>query len=198
MAVALLCHQISSVEIPASGVAKGDVFYYYMYATYTASNHRAKIQVPPFETNNTEWVRVEITATNGSLISHNYTLHFKDGNEQVIVGQTNVAVNAWTTKSNFRGVPICPTNLHAGDLIPSIQLKVNETFKEPTPMGERQANRVVWNTPLENGLCIFERQTGMLLSLIRSHRFINDTTGEVVTKTDKVTLVSAVLASQRF
>lgn len=173
--------------VSISGVAKGDIFYYVMYAQYSSNTLGAPIQVPAFEANNTDWVRIEITGVNGSVVYHVYTLHFKDGSEQNIKGQTDVAINAWKQDNLvFRGIPICPSNLNVGDAIPSVQLTINETVTRNWLGVERQTNHVAWNSSLEFGNCYFDRQTGMLLEMYREHTFVNSVTGESVKKTDIV------------
>src|SRR3989304_2127435 len=102
----------ASAKALEPGVAKGDVFYYKMYGVFSSSDPNATINVPPFEANNTDWVRIEITGVSGSVISHVYTLHYKNGIEERINGQTDVASNSGYT-NGFRGVPICPANLNA-------------------------------------------------------------------------------------
>ena len=176
------------------GVAKGDIFYYVMFAEYSSSNPDLPIEVPAFEANNTQWVRIEITSVNGSVVSHTYTLHLNDGSEQNITGQTDVSVNVWAQgNSVFRGVPICPANLKAGDTVPAVQMTINETVTKVFSIGERQSNHLTWNSNIENGECYFDQQTGMLLELKRAHTFINQATGDAVTKTDIIKITSTNL-----
>jgi hypothetical protein len=180
----------ASAENLAVGVAKGDVFYYEMYAHYTSSNPNAVIQVPAFESNNTDWLRIEITDVSGSLISHIYTVHFKDGTETQVNGQTDLAsTSGWS--DGFRGVPICPANLNVGDTIPTGNLLVKETLTRAYSGNMRETNLASWNDPIDRGYCLFDRQTGMLVELNRVHLYINPETGEVISKTDSVTMISS-------
>ena len=58
------------------GVVEGDYFYYEIYGVCTSNDPDAIIYVPPFERNNPEWVKVEITGISGSRVYQNYTFHF--------------------------------------------------------------------------------------------------------------------------
>ncbi|HKZ88055.1 MAG TPA: hypothetical protein VJ066_02715 [Candidatus Bathyarchaeia archaeon] len=179
-----------SAKTLAVGVAKGDVFYYEMYAHYASSNPNTVIKVPPFEKNNTDWVRIEITDVSGSIISHVYTVHFKDGNETRISSQTDLTrTSGWS--NGFRGIPISPANLKADDTIPTGNLTVKETVMRVYPSSIRETNLATWNVSTDHGYCYFDRQTGMLVELNRVHLYINAETGEVISKTDIVTMISS-------
>jgi hypothetical protein len=172
------------------GVAKGDIFYYNMYGVFTSSNPNAVINVPPFEANNTDWVRIEITSVSGSVISHVYTLHYVNGSMQRIEGQTDTArSSSWS--SGFNGIPICSANLSTGDPMETVQLTINETIDKDYPDGARETNHVMWNSSVDYGECYFDRQTGMLVELCRVHLYANPATGEVVSKEDVVKMTSA-------
>ncbi|MFB3888440.1 MAG: hypothetical protein ACE14S_03050 [Candidatus Bathyarchaeia archaeon] len=169
----------------AVGVAVGDIFYYKMYAQYQSSNPEAVINVPPFENNNTDWVRIEITNVSGLTIRHVYTIHFKDGTETQVNGQTDLtSTSGWS--NGFRGVPIYPANLNVGDTVPTGNLRVKATETRTYLSGLRETNLVTWNDTTDYGYCSFDRQTGMLVELNRVHLYINTETGEVVSKTDIV------------
>ncbi len=179
-----------SAQTLVVGVAKGDVFYYEMYAHYASSNPNAVIKVPPFEQNNTDWVRIEITDVSGSIISHVYTIHFKDGNETRINSQTDLtSTSGWS--NGFRGIPISPANLKAGDTIPMDNLTVKETVMRAYPSGMRETNVATWNISTDHGYCYFDRQTGILVELNRVHFYVNSETGEVTSKTDIVKMTNS-------
>lgn len=179
-----------SAETLAVGVAKGDVFFYEMYAYYSSSNPDAVIKVPPFEKNNTDWVRIEITDVSSSMISHVYTVHFKNGNETRINSQTDLtSTSGWS--NGFRGIPISPANLKAGDTIPTGNLRVKETVMRVYPSSMRETNLATWNVSTDYGYCYFDRQTGMLVELNRVHLYINSETGEVTSKTDIVKMTNS-------
>ena len=172
------------------GVAKGDFFYYEMYGHYASSNPEAVINVPPFERNNTDWVRVEITGVSGFIIKHVYTIHFKDGNETKVSSQTDLmSTSGWS--NGFRGVPISPSNLNVDDTIPEDNLKVKETMIRFYPSGPRETNLATWNESLDHGYCYFDKQTGMLVELKRVHLYINSETGEIISKTDIVKMTNS-------
>ena len=174
------------------GVAKGDTFYYTMYGHYSSSDPNAVIHVPPFETNNTEWVCIEITGVSDSIIHHVYTLRFVNGTESCIDGQTDLTCSL-DFSSGFAGVPICAANLSAGDPLSSVQLTINETLVWSYPSGEREINHVSWNSSEDYGDCYFDKKTGMLVDLYRVHSFVNPNTNEVIKKADIVKMSSSSL-----
>ena len=175
------------------GVAKGDFFYYEMYGIFTSSNPNAVIEVPAFEQNNTDWVRIDITSVSGSVVYQVYTLHFKDRTEKFEF-KTDLDPNK-LGRFNFseKGVPICAANLNAGDPLPTVQLAIKETSIRTYSSGEREANVVSWNISDDWGRCYFDRKTGMLVDLYRVHSFINSVTGEVVYKADVVKMTRSSL-----
>jgi hypothetical protein len=185
----------ASAQNCTPGIAEGDSFVFDMFAEYTSSNPNATVEVPAFEANNTDWVRIDITDVNASVISQRYTLHYKNGTEQVFDGQTNLADNSsYMQESNgFRGVPICPADLNVGDSLQTLQLTVNETVTWMFPSGPRQVNHVFWNSSLELGDVYFDRQTGVLVDMYRQHAFINEETGEVVKNADIIKMQSSSL-----
>ncbi len=185
----------ASAENLIVGVAKGDVFYYEMYAHYTSSNPNAVIQVPKFEDNNTDWLRIEITDISGSIITHLYTLHFKDEKEEQIRGQTDLTSTSGYN-NGFRGIPIAPANLNIGDTIPTGNLTVTETLIRPYASSIREINLAAWNDSIDYGSCYFDKQTGMLMELNRVHLYINPETGEVISKTDTVRMISSSFGSK--
>ena len=174
------------------GVAKDDIFYYTMYGHYSSSDPDAVINVPPFEANNTEWMRIEITGVFDSTINHVYTLHFFNGTESCIDGQTDLT-RSLDFSSGFAGVPIFATNLSAGDTLSSVQLTINETLVWSYPSGEREINHVSWNSSEDYGDCYFDKKTGMLVDLYRVHSFVNPNTDEVIRKADIVKMSSSSL-----
>lgn len=176
----------------APGVSEGDAFYYQMYGVYTSDNPNAAIEVPAFEANNTEWVRIEITGVSSSIIYHIYILHFKNGTEQVIGGQTDLT-RSLNFSSGFAGVPICAANLNVGDKVSTVQLTVNKTLMRSYPSGKRETNYVSWNMSEDWGYCYFDKKTGMLVDLYRVHSFVNSTTHEVIKKADVVKMTNSSL-----
>jgi len=184
-----------SVQSFAVGVSKGDSFVYDMYAQYVSSVSNATVEVPAFEANNTDWVRIDITGVNGSLLSQLYTLRYKNGTDQVFSGQTDLSNGSsyMQESGGFRGVPFCPPNLSAGDSLQTLQLTINETVPWQFPGGSREVNHIYWTSSLEVGDVYFDRQTGVLLDLYRQHAFINNSTGEVVKKADIIKMKSSSL-----
>jgi hypothetical protein len=194
----LACARAVSARAWAPGVAQGDFFYYEMYGVYTSSDPNAIIEVPPFERNNTDWVRIDIAAVSGSIVHQVYTLHFKDGTERKSALWTDLDPNN-SGSFNFSnmGVPICAANLGVGDPLPTVQLAVNETLIWAYPNGERKINRVSWNFTDDWGHCYFDKETGVLVKLHRVHSFINPVTGEVVYKADVVKLTRSSLWEEK-
>jgi hypothetical protein len=177
------------------GVSEGDVFVYSMTAEYVSTVSNATVEVPEFEANNTDWVRIEITNINGSMVDQVYTLHYKNGTDQIIKGQTDLANNSsyMQESGGFRGVPMCPPNLTVGDSLQTFQLTINETVVWAFPNGNREVNHVFWTSDLEIGDLYFDKQTGILVDMYRQHAFINSITGEVVKKADIIKMQSSSL-----
>jgi hypothetical protein len=178
-----------SAQALTVGVRKGDSFTYYMGAEYTSNVANATVTVPEFEANNTDWVRIDITGSNGTIITSFYTLHYKNGTDQTLNGQTDIAQNTWNNPApEFRGVPICPANLQAGDEASTLQLSINQTTTQNILGQNRQLNHITWNNTIEHGDIYFDKTTGMLVDMYRAHAFINTQTGEIVTKADIIKL----------
>lgn len=168
------------------GVSSSDYFTYEMYGVYTSNRSNTTINVPSFERNNTEWVRITITSVSGSVISQVYTLRYVDQSETSFSFQTDVNPNnQGTFKISEKGVPICASNLKVGDRIPTAEVTINQTIIRDS----RETNHALWNVSDDWGNIYFDRQTGMLLELNRTHIFSNNVTGEVVEKSDVVRLI---------
>lgn len=173
------------------GVDLGDCFYYQMYGVYTSNRSNTSLVIPPFEHNNTDWVRINATGIEGSIVYQVYALHFKNGSEINCNFRTDVdPVNASRLKFSDKGIPICGANLNAGDQLPTAELTINETIIRVYSSGSRETNHVSWNSWNDWGDCYFDRATGMLVELHRIHKFTNNFTGEAVEKTDEIRLIS--------
>jgi hypothetical protein len=180
---------IVSTQRQMVGVHKGDSFTYYMGADYTSTSLNATVKVPEFEANNTDWVRIDITGTLGNVVNSTYTLQYKNGTEQYIDGQTDVSRNIWNfSQIQFKGVPIIPANLKTGDKASSLDLTINESVTRMCLGEERQLNHITWINELEQGDLYFDKETGMLVDMYRAHTFLNNDTGEAVTKGDIIKL----------
>ena len=94
-------------------------------------------------------------------------------------------------KISDKGVPICAGNLNAGDRIPTAELTLSETQNKIYPSGPRQTNHASWNISDDWGDIYFDRETGMLTELRRTHLYINTITNEVVKKTDIIKLTDS-------
>ena len=176
------------------GVAKGDFIYYEMYGVFKSNKPNATVDVPAFEGNNTEWVKVEFTMVSGTVISHVYTMHFKNGTETKINGQTDIdPAKSWNLKFSEKGIPICAANLNVGDPVSTTQLNITETLNRTYESGVRETNLATWNTTDDWGHCYFDKQTGILLELNRTHVYANPATGDIVEKTDFIKLTSSSL-----
>jgi hypothetical protein len=178
----------------APGVAKGDFCYYETYGVYTSNAADARIWVPEFEQNNTEWVRVDVTEVSGSIIHQLYTLYFWNGTEETFEKETNVNPDVLNTLSfSQKGIPLCAANLDAGDPFPTANLTVNDTRVVNCLGAEREAVHLSWSTPEDWGDCYLDRKTGVLVELCRIHAFTNPATGETIEKTDVVKLTNTNL-----
>jgi hypothetical protein len=156
-----------------------------MYGIYTHHNG-GELSIPTFERNNTEWTKITIAAVSGSVINQTYTLRMGNGSEVNFDFKTDVNPN---NQGMFRivdkGVPICAANLDPGDRIPTADLTLNETLIRDG----RQVNRASWNVTDDWGNIYFDRQTGMLIEINRTHVFINSANSDLVEKTDVVCLI---------
>jgi hypothetical protein len=163
-----------------------------MYGVYTSNRSNTTMVIPQFEYNNTDWVRINITGVSGSMIYQVYTLHFKNGSETSFNFKTDVNP---ANESNLifyeKGVPICATNLGAGDTLPTAQLTINETIIRAYPSGSRETNHAAWNSSDDWGNCYFDKETGMLVELCRTHKFTNNVTTEIVEKMDVIKMLSS-------
>jgi hypothetical protein len=172
------------------GVEKGNYFTYEMYGVFTSNHSNSTILIPQFEYNNTEWVRIDITSVEGSIVYQVYTLHFKNGSETEFSYETNVNPSKQSNLFAGQSVPICAANMGAGDRIPTAQLKINDTLSRFYSSGLREINHVGWKGSDDWGNCYFDRETGMPVEFLRTHRFTNNDNGEVVLKTDVINLIS--------
>ena len=172
------------------GVTEGDYFTYEMYGIYTSSIPNTTIIIPEFEKNNTDWTQIKITAVAGSTIKQTYTLHFKNDSELQFDFETDVnPQNQDPFKISEKGVPICAAHLNSGDKIPTANLILNDTVDRVYSDGKRDLTHASWNQTDEQGNIYFDRETGMLVELERTHKFINPNTGSVVEKTDVIRLI---------
>ena len=172
------------------GVTTGDHFIYEMYGIYSSNIPTTTIMIPEFEKNITDWTQIKITAVAGSTIKQTYTLHFKNDSELKFDFETDVnPPNQDPFKISEKGVPICAANLYSGDKIPTANLILNETLDRVYSDGKRDLTHASWNQTDEQGDLFFDRETGMVVELERTHKFINPNTGSVVEKTDVIRLI---------
>ena len=115
----LVSGNAASTRAWVPGVAEGDYFTYEMYGVFISNRSNMTLVIPQFEYNNTEWVRINITRIEGSLIHQVYILHFKNESETELDFKTDV--NPANENSSFSGqsVPICAANMDAGDVVPA-------------------------------------------------------------------------------
>jgi hypothetical protein len=172
------------------GVAEGDNFTYEMYGVFISNRSNTTIAIPQFEYNNTQWVRINITRIEGSLIHQVYILHFKNESETELDFQTDIDPANLNSGFSGQSVPICAANLGPGDRVPTTELTINESVSRSYASGLRYTNHALWNDSDDWGSCFFDKETGMLVEFLRTHRFTNNVTGEVVEKTDVINLLS--------
>lgn len=174
----------------APGVSSGDYFTYQMFGVYTSNRSNTTIPIPQFENNNTDWVRINIPDISGSIVYQVYTLHYTNGNETTFNFRTDLnPENQGTFKISEKGVPICAANLNPGDLIPTAELTLEKTAIRAYLSDLRETNHASWNVTDDWGNIYFDRGTGILVELCRTHIFADTVTGEVVEKTDVVKLI---------
>lgn len=172
------------------GVAEGDYFTYEMYGIYTSTIPNTTIIIPEFEKNNTDWTQIKITGVASSTIEQTYTLYFKNDSEYQFYFETNVnPKNQEPFKISEKGVPICAANLNPGDKIPTANLTLNDTVSRAYSDGRRELAYARWGQTDEQGEIYFDRETGMLVELKRTHKFTNPYTGNVIEKTDVIELI---------
>jgi|WetSurMetagenome_2_1015567.scaffolds.fasta_scaffold48909_2 hypothetical protein len=171
------------------GVAVGDYFTYEMYGVFTSNRSNTTMVIPQFEYNNTEWVRINITSIDGSMINQVYTLYFKNQSKTELNFKTDINPTNENSSSYGQAVPICAANLVVGNRIPTAELTINQTVNWAYLSGSRETNHAAWNVSDDWGNCYFDRETGMLVEFLRTHRFANNSTGEVIEKTDVINLI---------
>jgi hypothetical protein len=171
------------------GINVGDYFTYEMYGVYKSNNSQTAIQIPEFEKNTTDWTRINITNIYDLEVTQTYTLHFHNNSEITFSLRVNLAPqNQGAFTISNKGVPTCPSNLKPCDKIPTAQITVNQTVSRLFADGSRELNYANWGGLDEWGEIFFDRNTGMLVELERTHRYVNIITGDLVEKTDFISL----------
>jgi hypothetical protein len=181
----------SSVRTWTPGVASGDYFYYDMYGVYTSNHPNKPIAIPQFEYNNTDWTRINITSISSSVVNQIYTLHFKNGTE--ISFSFKCDVNPYSNaglKFNEKGVPLCASDLNIGDTVPTDETVIDEVVSRTYGSVSRDTIHALWNSSIDWGDLYFDRETGMLVELCRTHRFTGASSDDVVDKTDVIKISS--------
>jgi len=173
------------------GVVEGDFFCYEMYGVFTSSDPNEIIEVSAFEHNITDKVRIDITGVSGSVVHQIYTLYI--GNEtQKFEFKTDLdPSNTRNLSFPEMGVPICAANLNVGDSLSTVELIVNDALIRNYPSGGREINHVSWNTTLDYGDCYFDRKTGVLVELNRTHLYVNPISNRVMAKVDIVKMTES-------
>ena len=179
-----------SMQTWTVGVRSGDYFTYEMFGVYTSNRQNIEIAIPEFEKNTTLWTKIKITGVLGSTIHQIYTLCYSIGGEFSFKFQADVnPQNQNTFKIADKGVPICAANLKSGDKVPTAELLLNETINKAYYSGVRETNQASWNVSDDWGYVYFDRETGMLVELQRTHVFANPDSSDVVQKTDIIKLI---------
>ena len=173
------------------GVAKGDFFCYEMYGVFTSSDPNDIIEVSAFEQNNTDEVRIDITEVSGSVVYQAYTLHFGNETKRFELKTDLDPGNAGSFSFSELGVPISATNLNVGDTLSTVELTVEDTLLRIYPSGERETNHVSWKSTLDYGDCYFDKKTGMLAELNRTHLYVNPVTSRVIKKVDIIKMTNS-------
>ena len=177
-------------EVYISGVSSGDYFTYEMYGSYVSNMPEIVIDIPEFERNTTDWVRIEITSVEGSVVNQIYTLLYLDGRNENFSFKSNLnPEKQGVFRIANKGVPICSANLQPGERLPTAELRINETICRTYACGDRKINHAMWNVGDDYGDIYFDKETGMMVELLRSHIFVNKLTGMIVEKTDIIQLI---------
>ncbi len=180
----------ASLRTFTPGVVEGDYFTYEMYGIYTSNIPNTAIIIPEFEKNNTDCTQIKITAVMGSTIRQTYTLYFKNDSEYQFDFEIDVnPQNQEHFKISEKGVPVCAANLNPGDKIPTAKITLNNTVNRAYLDGKRELTHARWSQTDEQGDIYFDRETGMLVELERTHKFTNPYTGNVIEKTDVIELI---------
>ncbi|MCW4028384.1 MAG: hypothetical protein NWE92_01895 [Candidatus Bathyarchaeota archaeon] len=188
-AVSMLSLHAACLDTWTPGVAAGDYFTYQMYGVFTSNRPNATLAIPEFEYNNTQWVRIDIASVEGVTVHQVYTLHFNNQSESTFTIASEVNPNGTSSKPVGQAVPICAADLSVGDFIPTTGLVINDTTFTVYADEKRETNHAEWNLSDDWGNGYFDKQTGMMVDFVRTHRFINNSTGEAVDKTDVIKLV---------
>jgi hypothetical protein len=173
------------------GVAKGDFFCYEMYGVFTSSDLNDLIEVSAFEQNNTDEVRIDITGVSGTVVYQAYTLQFGNETTKFELKTDLDPGNAGSFNFSELGVPIFAANLNVGDTLSTVELTVEETLLRIYPSGERETNHASWNSTLDYGNCYFDKKTGMLTELNRTHLYVNPVTSRVIKKVDIIKMTNS-------
>jgi len=173
------------------GVAEGDFFCYEMYGVFTSSDLNDFTEVSAFEQNNTDEVRIDITGVSGSVVCQAYTLYFGNETKKFELETDLDPGNAGIFNFSELGVPIFAANLNVGDTLPTVELTVEGTLLRTYPSGERETNHVSWNSTLDYGDCYFDKKTGMLAELNRTHLYVNPVTSRGVRKVDIIKMTNS-------
>jgi hypothetical protein len=170
------------------GVVVGDYFTYEMYGVFISNLSNTTMVIPQFEYNNTQWVRINITSVEGSKINQLYTLHFQNQSESntYILADTEPTIE---NRPTGQAVPICAANQTLGDKIPTAGVSITDSAMRQYGSGQRETNHASWNATDDWGEGYFDRETGMMVDFVRTHRFVNQNTREIVEKTDHIRLI---------
>ena len=181
---------MSATSSLKSGVVRGDYFIYQMYGVFTSNCCDSNLPIPKFEYNNTNWVRINITQVSDSIIYQIYTLHFTNGSELNLNLKTDInPENENTIRFSDKGIPICAANLPIGYPLPKTQITINEALTHSYLGGLRELNRASWHFVDDWGNCYFDKETGMVVELCRTHQFRNTANGEMTNKIDVIKLI---------
>lgn len=190
LSLLILNGNMSATSSLKPGVVKGDYFIYQMYGVFTSTGSDSNLPIPQFEYNNTNWVRINITQVSDSIVYQAYTLHFINGSELNFNLKTDLnPENENTIKFSDKGVPICSANLPIGNALPETQITINETLTRSYLGSLREVNRASWNFVDDWGNCYFDKETGMLVELCRTHQFSNAAAGVMINKMDVIKLI---------
>jgi hypothetical protein len=189
----LLCLTFSGSSDPSRirtwtpGVPSGDYVYYDMYGVYTSNPPNKHIAIPQFEYNNTDWTRINITSVEGSVVNQIYTLHFKNGTEISFNFKCDVNPDSNSgLRFNEKGVPLCAADLNVGDTLSTDETVIDEVVSKTGGSTFREAIHASWNSSIDWGDLYFDRETGILVELYRTHRFTNASSGDIIDKTDVI------------
>jgi hypothetical protein len=156
---------VSAVVVRLPGVQAADWFLYNVGVYFSSNDPNATIPYGFSELNQTQWIRLDVTKLNYTIVYYEETMHFKNASEDAYNNTVDVA-------GGYSSGPFVAANLNAGDaLYPSGYYSnwiINDTVTTMYLSGPRQTNRV-------NITQILNNSTGVLVSQSQNQSYDRET-----------------------